>query len=352
MKMKLQFVRIVCLIALMDAALCRAEGPYRLLGDIPIGGRADESYLSIDSKSHRLYVAHGTKIEVINTATNHQCVAEITNSSAVRGMVLVPKIGHGFMTLGQESAVRSFDLFASKTGMKFKTGKNPGPIILQPARMELYVFNQDDQTACVYEADDGDFEATIKLPGKPVCAAAGSKSGQVYCGIADRNEILVIDSRTRKVINQWPVAPGKGVSAIAVDEARHRLLVGCVNKLMVVMDSATGQVLSTVPAGGAVDAIAFDPETRLVFGASSEGNITVVQEEYPENLTVVQTLKTNPGARTMVLDPATHNIYLATASIESLPKKVSDAPSPRPRMVSDGLKVLVYGMDGVTNPSR
>lgn len=347
-----QYIWIVVLALFTSIAGCAAEDLYRFLYAIPIGGETNAAGMCIDQTTHRLYVAHGTGIGVVDLAANPRFMGEITNSSVIQGMTLVPRMRHGFVSLGSESAVGCVDLHALKADRKFKAGKNPGPIITQQAGTILYVFDQNDQTAGVYESDDGDYVGMIKLSGRPVCVAADSKSGQVYYGVADTNEILVIDPRTRQAVHHWPVAPGERVSAIAVDEAHRRLLVGCGNKLMVMMDSTTGKVLATLPVSGAIDAIAFDPATQLAFGASSEGIVAIVHEDMPDKLTVVQTLTTEPGARTMALDPATHKIYLASASFESLPKNVSDAPAQQIKMVSDGLKILVYGTDKAANPSR
>jgi hypothetical protein len=113
---------------------------------------------------------------------------------------------------------------------------------------------------------------------------------------------------------------------------------GCDNKMMVMMDSQTGKVVDHVTIGAGVDATAFDPGTQLAFASCGEGTVTIAHEESPDHLTVVQTLKTERGARTMTLDPSTHKIYLASAKFEE--------PTPgerRGRMVPGSFKVLVYG---------
>ena len=132
---------------------------------------------------------------------------------------------------------------------------------------------------------------------------------------------------------------------MAIDLEHHRLFLGCGNKLMVMIDSGSGKVLASVPIGQGVDANAFDPGTQLAFSSNREGTTTIAHEDSPETLTVVQNLKTEPGARTMALDLKTHKIYLATAKFEATPDQQSGKTRQRPRMVPDTFKVLVYGME-------
>ena len=127
---------------------------------------------------------------------------------------------------------------------------------------------------------------------------------------------------------------------MAFDAEHHRLFLGCGNKLMVMMDSSTGKVVCTVPIGQGVDANAFDPGTQLAFASCGEGTVTIAHQDSPDKLTVVQTLKTERGARTMTLDPKTHQIFLASAKFEPLPQ---GTPGQRPKMIPGSFKVLVYG---------
>jgi hypothetical protein len=123
---------------------------------------------------------------------------------------------------------------------------------------------------------------------------------------------------------------------MAFDEKNHRLFLGCGNRLMVMMDSTSGKVLATVPIGDGVDANAFDPGTQLAFASCGDGTTTIARED-GDKLTVVQTLRTEKGARTMTIDPATHKIYLAAAKFEE-----PAAGQRRGKMVADSFKILVF----------
>jgi DNA-binding beta-propeller fold protein YncE len=179
------------------------------------------------------------------------------------------------------------------------------------------------------------------LGGKPEFAAVDTQAGRVFNNLEDKSEVAVIDTKTHAVVERWPIAPGEAASGMAFDAAHHRLFLGCGNKLMVMLDSTTGQVVASVPIGAGVDANAFDPVTQLAFASCGDGTVTIAHEDTPDKLTVTQTLTTKRGARTMTIDPKTHRIYLAAA--ESEPP--THPPQRRPKMVAGSFKILVYGMD-------
>ena len=171
------------------------------------------------------------------------------------------------------------------------------------------------------------------------------KAGRVYCNIEDKSAVVAIDTKTHQVVNTWPIAPGEEASGMGIDVAHHRLFLGCHNKMMVMMDSTNGKVIATVPIGDRVDGNDFDPSTQFAFSSNGEGNVTVAHEDTPDKLTVVQTLATEPGARTMALDPQTHRIYLPSAKFEPQAAAAPGAQRQRPKMIPGTFKVLVYGME-------
>jgi DNA-binding beta-propeller fold protein YncE len=162
--------------------------------------------------------------------------------------------------------------------------------------------------------------------------------------IEDKSEAAVIDTAKREIIARWPVAPGTEPSGIALDPAHHRLFATCHNKMMAMLDTETGKVVATAPIGAGVDGCAFGEATQLAFALCGDGTTTIAKEETPEKLTVVQTLKTQRGARTMALDPRTHRIYLPTAQFQPpLTPSPGASPKTRPTILPNTLKLLVYG---------
>jgi len=189
-------------------------------------------------------------------------------------------------------------------------------------------------SATAIDAATGKVAGTVKLAGRPEFAVADGH-GEVFVNIESRSELEEIDSLMLKVTNHWPLVPCKSPSGMAMDTEHSRLFIGCDNKMMAVVDAKSGKVVTTVPIGDGVDANRFDPGPGLAFSSNGDsGTLTVVHEDTPDKYRVVENVKTGEGARTMEVDPKTHNVYLMTA------KFVPAKPYPKP--VPGTLRLLIF----------
>jgi DNA-binding beta-propeller fold protein YncE len=327
-----------------------AKGPYRLLKTIAVGGEGGWDYLATDEAARKVYVTHQSKIIVIDIDKD-AVLGEIADTPGVHGFAIAPELGLGFSSNGRENKASIVDLKTLQTKAKVDTGQNPDGILYVPGVQEVYTFNRSRNapSATVFEAKTGKVITTIKLPGTPEFAVVDTAAGRVYNNIDNKDMVVAIDIKTHEIVAQWSTAPGGGGSGMAIDLANHRLFIGC-DDVMVMMDSVSGKVVGTVPIGAGVDANRFDPGTKLAFASCGRaGSVTIAKEDTPQKLTVVQTLETARGARTMTLDPKTHKIYLAAVDYAQAPETPpADTPSskaPRPQAVPNSFKVLVYGMD-------
>src|SRR2546430_11005911 len=327
------------------AFLCGAAAanqPYQLLTEIPIGGEGGWDILTIDSSANRLYLSHATKV-VVADLNKSAVVGEIADTPGVHAFVAVPEFQRGFSSNGKEAKSSVVDLTTLKTVSKIDTGQNPDALVYEPRRDEVYVFNHSGNSVTGVDAKTATVSATIELGGTPEFAAMDEKTGRVYCNIEDKSEVAVIDATKHEVVARWSLAPGEEPSGIALDAAHHRLFAGCHNKMMVMLDTETGKVVASVPIGAGVDGCAFDDATQLAFASCGDGTTAIAKEETPQKLTVVQTLKTERGARTIALDPQTHRIYLPTAQFHPPPSPAPGESPGRPMIVPNTLKLLVYG---------
>src|ERR1700730_16865545 len=319
-----------------------AQEPYKFLSEIPIGGEGGWDILTIDSAASRLYLSHATKVVVVDLNKNN-VAGEIGDTPGVHGFVAVPELQRGFSSNGKESKSSVVDLATLKTLSKIDTGESPDALVYDSKHGEVYIFNHRGNSVTVIDAKQAKSVATIPLGGGPEFAVADPNAGRIYCNIEDKSEVAVIDTAKQEVTARWPAAPGTEPSGIALDAAHHRLFAGCHNKMMVMLDTETGKVITTVPIGAGTDGCAFDDVTQLAFASCGDGTTTIAKEETPDKLTVVQTLKTERGARTMAIDPKTHRIYLPTAQFQPAPSPSPGASPARPTIVPNTLKLLVYG---------
>jgi len=320
------------------------NAPYRFVKEIPVAGDTGFDYLSVDPAAHRLFVSHGTQIVVIDTTTD-KIVGEIGDVTGVHGVTLGKDLGLGFTANGGEDTVGTVDLATLKTIRKVKAGKDPDTIAYDPVHHNVYAFNKGDGMATVFEAKSGAPVATFALGGIPQATVVDAQRGRVYVNLQDKNAIAVIDTATHQLKDTWSIEPGENQSGLAIDLVNQRLFVGCRNKLMVMVDATSGKVLATVPIGAGVDASGFDPGTMLAFSSTGgDGTVTIAHEDSPSKLTVVQTLATKPGARTMTVDPLTHRIYLAVPDFEP----VAPGQTGRPKTIPGTFRVLVYELTAGT----
>jgi YVTN family beta-propeller protein len=302
----------IAMLCLPPAAVAAppADG-YSIVKKIPIPGEGSWDYLSVDEGARRLYVSHGTQVEVVDVDSG-AVVGNIPNTPGVHGIAVAAELGRGFVSNGKASTVTIFDLKTLKPIADVPTGQKPDAIIFDPATSRVFAFNGGSNSATAIDAATGKVAGTIDLGGGPEFAAADG-NGFVYNNLEDESLVLKIDSRKLTVVQRWPTAPCASPSSMAMDRANHRLFLGCRSKVMAVMNADTGQVITTLPIGDHVDATAFDPATKLIFNSNGEGTVTVIRQDSPDKYSLVETVKTLPKAKTMALDSKTHRLFLSTA---------------------------------------
>jgi DNA-binding beta-propeller fold protein YncE len=321
-------------IMLSAAALATAAAPYRVTGEIPIGGQGGWDYLTVDSAARRLYVSHATKVVVLDLDAG-KIAGEIPDTPGVHGIALAPALGRGFISAGRANQAVIFDLKTLKSLGQVKTGTNPDAILYDPASGRVFTFNGGSHDATAFDAKTGKVQATLPLGGKPEFSVTDGKA-TVYVNIEDTAEIAVIDSNKPAVRNWYKLAGCHAPSGLAIDTAHGRLFSVCENKVMAISDPVAGSVVATVPIGEGSDGAGFDPARGLAFSSNGgDGTLTVVGQRNGK-YEAVATVPTQRGARTMAIDQQTHRIYLPSAEF--------GPPAPgqrRPVALPDTFTVLI-----------
>lgn len=332
---------IAFIFMLRAAASAQSAQGYHLIKTYKLGGEGGWDYLTLDSDARRLYISRATHVIVFDVDAG-KTVGDIADTPGVHGIALAPQLGRGFTSNGREGTVSIFDLKTLKTLNKVKAGDNPDAILYDPATKRVFTFNGKSQDATAIDAEKGTVLGTIKLEGKPEFAVSDEKGG-VFVNLEDKSQLLALDPEKLAVKSRWPLAPCEEPSGLAMDRKNRRLFAGCDNKVMAIVDADSGKVITTLPIGGGVDATAFDDEAKLAFASCGEGALTVVREEAPDKFSVAENAKTQERARTLALDPKTHQVYLVTAKFGPPPAPTADQPRPRAPVLPDSFEVLVMG---------
>jgi DNA-binding beta-propeller fold protein YncE len=271
--------------------------------------------------------------------------------AGAHGVDFAPELHRGFTAGGGKVTIFDLDTLKVISEVDIQ-GRNTDFIVYDPGSKRFLTMNPRTQDASAVDAKTGEFAGHIALGGQ-LEAAQPDGTGRVFAALLDSNQVVEFDAKALKAMNTWSIAPCKTPHGMAIDAAHKRLFVGCRdNDIIAVVDYVNHKVVATVPIGKGTDANTFDPGTGLVFSSNGDGTTTIVHEDSPDKYTVVQTLATQKGGRTMALDTKNHNIYIVTAEFTDkdypgyLVPSPPNSPNARrgpPSFVPDTFSLLSFG---------
>src|SRR6516165_7645038 len=277
-----------------------------------IKGDGGTDYVAVEPATGRVFVSRATHMMVVEGATG-KVLGDIPDTPVVHGAGIATKAGHGFTTNGGNSTVTMFDLktLAVIKQISVMQGGLDGIMYDEPDdKIILTNHSRPIGTLTALDPKTGDIVATVELEDNSPEGAAADGKGHIFVNNESKNTIQVIDVKTWKATQSWPLAPCTGPTGIAYDKASNRIFAGC-NKTSVVVDPDSGKIVATIPNGTRVDALGWDPSRKLIYIPNGgEGNVTVVHQDSRDKYSVVETVATFAGAKTICVDTKTHNVYL------------------------------------------
>jgi len=248
---------------------------------------------------------------VVDGATG-KVVGDIPGLPGVHGAALATQAGHGFTTNSGNQTVTMFDLktLAEIKRIPVTQGGLDGIMYDEPDDLIILTNHSRPGTVTAINPVSGEIVGTAELEDNAPEGAAADGKGHIFVNNEGKSTIQVIDVKTWKATASWPLAPCDGPTGIAYDKATNRIFSGC-SKNSVVVDADTGKVVATITNGTRVDALGWDPAKKLIYIPNGgEGNVTVVHQDSADKYTVVATVDTFRGAKTICVDSKTHNVYL------------------------------------------
>jgi DNA-binding beta-propeller fold protein YncE len=345
---KLLSLSLLAPLALVGAvAVASPAGPgYHLIKKIPLGaapgGGEYFDYVTVDSASRRVYLAHGSEVKVLD-ADNFSAVGTISGLKRCHGVLVLPDLGKGFITDGDAAQVAVFDLKTLKITGAIKNSPDTDSIVYDPVTKLIFTFNGDSKNATVIDPVKESVVKTIDLGGGPEYPVADGR-GTIYDDNAEKNDVVAIDTATLKIKARWPVAPAGEPVGMGMDRKHRRIFSAGRNpQFLVLMDADNGKVLQSLPISSGVDANIFEPETGLLFISTRAGKLHIFHEDSPDKLTEVETVKTEYGAKTMNIDTKTHNLILVTADFGPAQAPTKKDPEGGRKAIPGTFRVLIYG---------
>jgi DNA-binding beta-propeller fold protein YncE len=314
---------------------------YTVSKSFPLGGISGWDYLALEASGARLFVSRADHVDVVETVSG-KLTATIPNTAGVHGIAFAPALKRGFTSNGRSNSVSVFELDTLRVIQELPvSGQKPDAILFEPRQNHIITANGESSNLSVFDAGTLQATATVPLPGPPEFMATDG-AGTVYVNIeTDPGKLAVVDAKSLSV-KTWPLPGCANPTGLALDAMNHRLFSVCENQVMAVTDSVTGKQVARVIIGRGPDAAAFDSDLGMVFSSNGlDGTLTVIHEDTPDQYRVLATVTTQVSARTMVLDPATHKIYLAAAKLGNTPPPTDEQPHPRPAILPDTFLILV-----------
>jgi len=315
---------------------------YTVSSSWALGGSGGWDYLALEASGARLFISRGDHVDVAETVSG-KIEGTIPNTLGVHGIAFAPALKRGYTSNGRSDTVTVFELDTLRVIQEVPvSGQKPDAILYEPQHAHIITANGASSNLSVLDAATLKIDATVALPGPPEFMATDG-AGMVYVNIeTDPGKIAAVDAKSLAVKATWPLPGCANPTGLAFDAAHHRLFSVCENQVMAVTDSVSGKQVARIVIGNGPDAAAFDPDFGMVFSSNGkDGTLTVIQQETPDEYQVVATVTTQPSARTMALDPATHKIFLAAAQLGTTPPATPEQPHPRPSIVPGSFTILV-----------
>ena len=326
--------------SLIAFAAFAAEG-YKVLNKIKIGGTGGWDYLTVDGPARRLYLSHGSTVEVVDLNAG-KVVGQIPQLHGVHGIAVAPEVNKGFISNGTSNSVTVFDLKTLAKLGEPATGQNPDAICYEPKTQRIFTFNGKSNDSTAIDAKTNEIVKTFPVGEKPeFCVVDGA--GKLYANIESTSEIVEIDAAKPAVIRRAPLAPCEGPSGLAIDVKNKKLFSVCGNRMMAVTDIATMKVIATPAVGPGTDGAGYDSGAGLAFSSNGgDGTLTIVKLVNGK-YTAVDTVQTSRGARTMAVDEKLHHVYLLGAEYGPVPEPKAGQKKGRAPIIPDSFHVMVVG---------
>lgn len=313
---------------------------YKVSKKINIAGDEGWDYLAVDEINQHLFVSHGSVVNVIDLKSD-KTIFTILDTKGVHGIAIANDLNKAFITDGKDNTVTIVNLTTFELIAKVVIeGQKPDAVLYDQFSQKVFTYNAKSNDATVLDAVTNKVVKTIPLGGKPEFSVTNTK-GLIYVNIEDKNEIKTIDATKLEVTTTWSIAPGDEPSGLAIDLETNRLFSVCGNNLMIIVDASNGKIIKTLPIDDGCDGVAFDAKKKLIFSSNGIGTITVVKEDNANNFSVLETIKTQKGARTIALNKTTNQLYLSTADFGTKPEPTTENPKPRASLIPNSFVVLV-----------
>ena len=275
-----------------------------------VRGRID--HFAFDSKGGRLFMAAlgNDTVEVIDLAAGKR-IHTITGCSEPQGLAYVPAKNRLVIANGSSGEVEILDA-DSLAVFKTLTGMPDADNVRYDEKSDLIYVGYGDGALAIIRATTAEKIGDIKLAGHPESFQLEQNGKRIFVNVPDAGHIAVIDRETRTVTTTWPMSKFHANFPMALDEANHRLFVGCRHPArLVVIDTTTGKQVADAEISGDTDDLFYDADQKQIFVSCGSGSIDVIKQAGADSYKLQARIPTESGARTLFFSPDRREVSLA-----------------------------------------
>lgn len=311
----------------LPSALAQAPSSVKLIKSVNLPGYSgDFDHFAVDYDRNRLLLAaedHGTlEIFDLKTSAHLRTVPGFGNPHSILVRKGAPTV---LITdsAKQGATLRNATTYVKKQPVPLAPGSDTAKYDAQANILYIVTGGKDVNMATAnleaVNPDTGAKIASVTFPDNHVEAMAFAEGDpRLFINLTQTNKLAVVDRKTLKILNTWPVPPAKENAMVAFDPAQHRLYVVCRDPgMVVVMNSDTGAVIGTQPAPLRSDEVQYDASSHRLYVPGGEGYMGIYDTSDPNHLKLVEKVTTAPGAKTGLLIPSMHRLFLAVSPGES-----------------------------------
>jgi DNA-binding beta-propeller fold protein YncE len=302
-------------IAVLAGALGSAaagETSLKLIQKIELQGKAGKmDHLTVDSKGQRLFLANkvNNTLDIVDLKAG-KLLKQLTGQGGAQGVAYTADLDRLYVALGTGGFCNIFDGKDYKLLKTIKFMDDADNVRYHPKTGLVYVAHAENSLG-VIDAKTFEVKADIKLPGAAESFQLETGRPRLYLNAPSSTEVVVIDTDKNEVASRYPIKSAAANQTMALDEANHRLFIGCRNKpMMVVLDSETGNEIAKVAIPGDTDDLFFDAKRKRLYASCGEGFLAVIRQVDADHYEALERIATVKDARTSYFDADSGRLYL------------------------------------------
>ncbi len=288
---------------------------------LSLGAPDKRKYAAFDPETHAVFVAHGSEVTVAD-AGGTRIIGHVGGLAGVHGVALVPG-GHGYAS-GRSGTVTVFDTKSFRILRTLPAQADANAVVYDKASRHIFVMNDDADSMTIIDPASDKVVQTIKLPGdEGLEAAVSDENGHIFINHSAEQDVLRIDTVHMALDAAWKLTDCPKPQGIAIDAVRYRLFVSCEAGQLLILDSRSGQRITSVLIGRGNEALQFDALRHRLYAPTPDGVVSVIDTGGSEKYAVLPSLKVAAGARTGALDEGTGRLYVVAGGPREAPTLVT-----------------------------